>query len=70
MKYFFIKVLNEMKLLSYKKEWTHAICSNMDGPRDSHTLSKVTQTETDRYHDIKYLYLGSKKLLQMNLFTK
>ena len=30
-----------------KKEWNNAICSNMDGPRDYHTLSKVTQTEKD-----------------------
>ena len=27
-------------LLSYKKEWNNAICSNIDGPRDYHTLSK------------------------------
>ena len=24
-------------LHSHKKEWNHAICSNMDGPRDYHT---------------------------------
>ena len=24
-------------LLSYKKEWNIAICSNIDGPRDYHT---------------------------------
>ena len=24
-------------LLSHKKEWNAAICSNMDGPRDDHT---------------------------------
>ena len=24
-------------LLSHKKEWNNAICSNMDGPRDYHT---------------------------------
>ena len=34
-------------LLSYKKEWSNAICSNIDGPRDYHTLSKVTQRKTD-----------------------
>ena len=22
--------------VSHKKEWNHAICSNMDGPRDYH----------------------------------
>ena len=24
-------------LLSHKKEWNNAICSDMDGPRDCHT---------------------------------
>ena len=24
-------------LLSHKKEWKNAICSNVDGPRDDHT---------------------------------
>ena len=24
-------------LISHKKEWNNAICSNMDGPRDYHT---------------------------------
>ena len=24
-------------LLSHKKEWSNAICSTMDGPRDYHT---------------------------------
>ena len=23
--------------INHKKEWNNAICSNMDGPRDSHT---------------------------------
>ena len=28
-------------LVSHRKEWNNAICSNMDGPRDHHTeLSK------------------------------
>ena len=30
-------------LLSYKKEWNNAICSNMDGPRDCH--SKWSKSE-------------------------
>ena len=35
-------------LLSHKKEWNNAICSNMDGPRD-YILSEVSQTEKDKY---------------------
>ena len=42
-------------LLSHKKEWNKAICSNMDGPRNYHT-----------YH----FYVESKNVMQMNLFTK
>ena len=35
-------------LLSHKKEWHNAICSNMDGPRDDHIiLSKVSQKKTN-----------------------
>ena len=51
-----------------KKEWNTAICNNMNGPRDYHTKSEVIQTKTNItwYH----LYVESKKMLQMNLFTK
>ena len=35
-------------LLSHKKEWNNAICSNMDGPRDYHT--KWSKPEKDKYH--------------------
>ena len=34
-------------LLSYKKEWNIAICSNMDGPRDYRT--KWSKSEKDKY---------------------
>ena len=34
-------------LLSHKKEWNNAICSNMDGPRDYHT--KWSQGKKDKY---------------------
>ena len=37
----------EYYLLSHKKEWNIAICSNMDGPRDYHT--EWSQTEKDKY---------------------
>ena len=33
-------------LLSHKKEWNNAICSNMDGPRDYHT--KWSKSEIER----------------------
>ena len=35
-------------LLSHKKEWNNAICSNMDGPRDYHT--KWSKSKKDKYH--------------------
>ena len=41
-------------LLSHKKEWNNAICSNMDGPRDYHT--KWNQSDKEKYHDITYLW--------------
>ena len=34
-------------LLSRKKEWNNAICSNMDGPRDYHT--KWSKSDKDKY---------------------
>ena len=37
-------------LLSHKKEWNNAICSNMGGPRDYHT--KWSKSEKDKYHMI------------------
>ena len=37
-------------LLSHKKEWNNAICSNIDGPRDYHI--KWNKSEKDKYHII------------------
>ena len=34
-------------LLSHKKGWNDAICSNMDAPRDCHT--KWNKSEKDKY---------------------
>ena len=34
-------------LLSHKKEWNIAICSNMDGPRE---YTKWSKTEKDKYY--------------------
>ena len=46
-------------LLSHKKEWNNAICSNMDGPRDYHT----TWSKSDRGRQIPYdiIYLWNLK---------
>ena len=48
-------------LLSHKKEWNNAICSNMDGPRDDHTkwIKPDRKTNIIRYH----LYVESKKMI-------
>ena len=40
-------------LLSHKKEWSNAICSHMDGPRNDHT--KWSKSETN----IKWYYMWS-----------
>ena len=37
-----------------KKEQNNAICSNMDGTRDSH-ISEVSQKEKDKYHMISLI---------------
>ena len=33
-------------LLSHKKEWNNAMCSNMDGPRDYHIKWRQRKTNT------------------------
>ena len=43
-------------LLSHKKDWSNAICSNMDGPKDSHT--KWFKSDKEKYHMIS-LVCGS-----------
>ena len=39
-------------LLSHKKEQNNAICSDMDGTRDSHTKRSKSQTEKQIPYDI------------------
>ena len=39
-------------LLSHKKEWNNAICSNMDGPRDDHAEWSKSDRETQTLHII------------------
>ena len=54
-------------LLSHKKEWNNAICSNMDRPRDYHT--KWSKSEKEKYH-ITSLICGILNVTQMYLSTE
>ena len=38
-------------LLSHKKEWNYAMCSNMGGPRDYHTKSSQSDRERQVSHN-------------------
>ena len=40
------------------KNKNNAICSNMDGTRDSHELIEVSQKEKDKYH-MRHSHCGS-----------
>ena len=41
-------------LLRHKKQWNHAICSTLDGPRDYHT--KWSQRDKDKYHGNTHIW--------------
>ena len=43
-------------LLSHKKEQNNAICSNMDGPRDYHTMWSKSDRERQISYDITYMW--------------
>ena len=43
-------------LLSHKKEWNNAICSNMDGPRDCDTEWSQSDKKRQIPHDITYMW--------------
>ena len=43
-------------LLSHKKEWNNAICSNMNGPRDYHTEWSKSDREKQVSYDIIYMW--------------
>ena len=43
-------------LLSHKKEWNSAICSNMDRPRDDHTKWTKSDRERQISYDITYMW--------------
>ena len=46
--------LNNGILLSHKREWNNAICSNMDGPRDCHT--EWSKSDRQISYDIAYMW--------------
>ena len=43
-------------LLSHKKEWNNAICSNMDGPGDYHTKWSKSEKEQQISYYIAYMW--------------
>ena len=43
-------------LLSHKKEWNNAICSNMDATRDYHTKWSKSERERQIPYDITYMW--------------
>ena len=43
-------------LLSHKKEWNNAFCSNMDGPRDYHIKWSKSDREGQISYDITYMW--------------
>ena len=43
-----------------KKEWNNAICRNMDGPRDCHTMWSQTEKRQTLYN-ITYMWKQKKK---------
>ena len=50
------------------KRINNAICSNMDGTRDSHTKGSKSERERQIPYDITYMW--NPKLAQMNLSTE
>ena len=53
-----------------KKEWNHAICSDMDGPRDYHTEWGLPDRERQVSYVVTYMCNLKKKKIQMNVFIK
>ena len=43
-------------LLSHKKEWNNAFCSNMNGPRNCHTEWNKSDKERQISYDIIYMW--------------
>ena len=49
-----VYIHNGILLLSHKKEWNNATCSNMDGPRDYHTKWSKAERKRQISYDITY----------------
>ena len=43
-------------VLSHKKEWNNAICSNIDATRDYHTKWSKSERERQIPYDIAYMW--------------
>ena len=43
-------------LLSHKKEWNNAMCSNMDGPKDYYTKWSKSDKERQISYNITYMW--------------
>ena len=43
------------KLLRHKKEWSNAICSNMDGPREYYAKWNKSDRERQTLQDFTYM---------------
>ena len=50
------EVFHRWKRLSIKKEQNNAVCSNMDGTRDSHTEWSKSESERQIPYDITYIW--------------
>ena len=57
-------------LLSHKKEWNNAICSNMDGPRYYHTKQSKSERERQISSDITHIYNLKYKTKELNSKTE
>ena len=70
--YVYIYIHTMEYILSHKKEWNHAMCSNMDGPRDHdyHTKWSKSNRKRQASYDITCIWNLEKKMIQRNLFTK
>ena len=54
-KMWYIYIYNVI-LLSHKKEWNNAICSNMNGPRNYHTKWSKPERERQIPYDRSYMW--------------
>ena len=43
-------------LLSHKKEWNSAICSNVDGPREYYAYWNKSDRERQILYDVTYMW--------------